>query len=75
MKSGDSSLFVPKNALFLPKKSFSLHFCYNESVRKKTNKGGLKSEKRIVFQTGSFVTFASMGVEFALQNARKLLQF
>ncbi len=46
MKSGDSSLFVPKNALFLPKTSFFLDFCYNEGVRKKTNKGGLVSEKR-----------------------------
>lgn len=46
MKSEDSSLFVPKNVLFLPKKSFLFNFCYNESVRKKTNKGGLISEKR-----------------------------
>ena len=33
-----------------------------------------ESEKRIVFQTERFVTFASMGVEFALQTARNLLK-
>ena len=46
MKSEDSSLFVPKNTLFLPIKSFCFYFCYNEGVRKKTNEGGLRSEKR-----------------------------
>ena len=36
---------------------------------------GDKSEKRIVFQTGSFVTFVSMGVEFALQTAQNFFNF
>ena len=35
----------------------------------------MKSEKRIVFQTGSFVTFASMGVEFALQTVQNFFNF
>ena len=35
----------------------------------------VKFEKRIVFQTGSFVTFVSMGVEFALQTAQNFFNF
>ena len=35
----------------------------------------IQSEKRIVFQTGSFVAFASTGVEFALQTAQNFFDF